>query len=552
MSYSDTVSTDVLIIGGGPAGLSASIHLADILKQRGQAGRILLVEKGSSIGSHILSGAVIKPSVFKELLPEADFQEIPFNAKVNKDRTVFLTENRAFTLPFHMPYMNNNGNYTASLGQICKYLAVKAEERGVEIYTGFAVDEILYKDGKVIGAKTKDTGLDHNGHQLDNFQAGTSIEAHITVFAEGTRGSLTKMLIKKFHLDKDRNEQVYSLGCKELWSVPPGNIEAGQIYHTMGYPLNNDEFGGGFIYGLNDNKVAVGLVVGLDYKDPTFDVHDAFQVWKTTSFVSKILKGGKLVQYGAKTLPEGGYYALPRLFVDNALIVGDSAGLVAMPSLKGIHLAVKSGMLAAQTIADALLNNDTSEKSLQEYETLFNNSAIYKELYAVRNFRQGFAKGLIVGGLHFATQLLTGGAGFFGRLRSHADYQTTLKLSELKKKPFKDRFKGKLEFDKVLTFDKSTDVYHSGVYHDEQQVVHLHINDKERFNAVNIEQFGAPEQFYCSSEVYERHTNKAGQKELRIHAENCMHCKTCDIKSPGEGITWVVPNGGNGPDFQNM
>jgi electron-transferring-flavoprotein dehydrogenase len=552
MNYDDTVSTDVLIIGGGPSGLATSIHLADILKQRGQVGRILLIEKGSSIGSHILSGAIIKPSVFKELLPETDFQEIPFNAKVNKDHTVFLTENRAFILPFHMPYMNNNGNFTASLGQVCKYLAIKAEERGVEIYTGFAVDEILYKDGKVIGAKTKDTGLDHNGHQLDNFQAGNRIEARITIFAEGTRGSLTKMLIKKFNLDKDRNEQVYSLGCKELWSVPPGNIEAGQIYHTMGYPLDNDEFGGGFIYGLNDNKVAVGLVVGLDYKDPTFDVHDALQVWKTTSFVSKILKGGKLVQYGAKTLPEVGYYAIPRLIVDNALIVGDSAGLVAMPALKGIHLAVRSGMLAAQTIADALLNNDTSEKSLQKYETLLNNSAIYKELYAVRNFRQGFAKGLIVGGLHFGTQLLTGGAGFFGRLSSHADYKTTLKLSELKKKPFKDRFKGKLEFDKVLTFDKSTDVYHSGVYHDEQQVVHLHINDKERFNAVNIEQFGAPEQFYCSSEVYELHINKAGQKELRIHAENCMHCKTCDIKSPGEGITWVVPNGGNGPDFQNM
>ena len=552
MNYDDTISTDVLIIGGGPSGLATSIRLADILKQRGQVGRILLIEKGSSIGSHILSGAVIKPSVFKELLPEADFQEIPFNAKVNKDRTVFLTENRAFILPFHMPYMNNNGNYTASLGQVCKYLAIKAEERGVEIYPGFAVDEILYKDGKVIGARTKDTGLDHNGHQLDNFQAGNRIEARITIFAEGTRGSLTKMLIKNFNLDKDRNEQVYSLGCKELWSVPPGNIEAGQIYHTMGYPLNNDEFGGGFIYGLNDNKVAVGLVVGLDYKDPTFDVHDALQVWKTTSFVSKILKGGKLMQYGAKTLPEGGYYAIPKLIVDNALIVGDSAGLVAMPALKGIHLAVRSGMLAAQTIADALLNNDTSENSLQKYETLLNNSAIYKELYAVRNFRQGFAKGLIVGGLHFGTQLLTGGAGFFGRLSSHADYKTTLKLSELKKKPFKDRFKGKLEFDKVLTFDKSTDVYHSGVYHDEQQVVHLHINDKERFNAVNIEQFGAPEQFYCSSEVYELHTNKAGQKELRIHAENCMHCKTCDIKSPGEGITWVVPNGGNGPDFQNM
>ena len=552
MNDNDTISTDVLIIGGGPSGLAASIHLADILKQRGQGKRILLIEKGRSIGSHILSGALIKPAVFKELLPDVDFSEIPFNARVTKDRTILLSEKSAIALPFHMPYMNNVGNYTASLGQICRYLAVKAEEKGVEIYTGFAVDEILYKDGKVIGAKTMDTGLDHHGHQLENFQAGTRIEAKITIFAEGTRGSLTKMLIKKFNLDKDRNEQVYSLGCKELWSVPSGNIEAGQIYHTMGYPLDNDEFGGGFIYGLNDNKVAVGLVVGLDYKDPTFDVHDALQIWKSSAFVSKILKGGKLVEYGAKTLPEGGLYAIPKLFADNALIVGDSAGLVAMPALKGIHLAIRSGILAAQTIANALSNNDTSEKSLQQYETLMKNSEIHKELYSVRNFRQGFAKGLIIGGLHFGTQLITGGAGFFGRLRSHADYQTTLKLSELKKKPFKERFKGKLEFDKVLTFDKSTDVYHSGVYHDEQQEVHLHINDMENFNAVNIEQFGAPEQFYCSSEVYELHISKDGRKEIRIHAENCMHCKTCDIKAPGKGITWVVPNGGNGPDFQNM
>jgi electron-transferring-flavoprotein dehydrogenase len=552
MSNVDTVSTDVLIVGGGPSGLAAAIHLADTLKQKGRRHRILLIEKGSSIGSHILSGAVIKPAVFKELLPEVELSEIPFNAKVKKDSTVLLRENGDITLPFHIPYMNNMGNYTASLGQICKYLSVKAKEKGVEIYTGFALDEILYKDGKVIGAKTKDTGIDHHGHQLENYQAGTRIEARITIFAEGTRGSLAKMLIQKFNLNKDRNEQVYSLGCKELWTVPRGNIEAGQIYHTMGYPLNNDEFGGGFIYGLNDNKVAVGLVVGLDYKDPSFDVHDAFQVWKTSSFVSKILKGGKLIEYGAKTLPEGGLYAVPKLYVDNALIVGDSAGLIVMPALKGIHLAIKSGMLAAQTTANALSNNDTSEKSLQQYETLVNSSIIHKEMVAVRNFRQGFAKGLMVGGLYFGTQLITGGAGFSGRLRSHADYQTTLKLSEFKKKPFKDRFNGKLEFDKVLTFDKVTNVYYSGVYHDEQQVVHLHINNPEKFKEVNIEQYGAPCQFFCSSEVYELHTSKTGQKELRIHAENCMHCKTCDIKSPEEGITWVVPNGGNGPDFQNM
>jgi electron-transferring-flavoprotein dehydrogenase len=552
MNNIDVVSTDVLIIGGGPSGLATAIHLADILKQKGLNHRILLIEKGSSIGSHILSGAVIKPDVFKELLPDVDISEIPFNAKVTKDSTVWLTENGSITFPFHVPYMNNIGNYTASLGQLCRYLAVKAQEKGVEIYTGFAVDEILYRDGKVIGAKTKDTGLDHHGNQLENFQAGTSVEAKITILAEGTRGSLTKMLIKKYNLTEGKNEQVYSLGCKEIWSVPAGNIAAGQIYHTMGYPLNFDEFGGGFIYGLKDNKVAIGLVVGLDYKDPSFDTHDAMQVWKTTPFVSKILKGGRMVEYGAKTLPEGGYYSIPKLFVDNALIVGDSAGMLAMPALKGIHLAIKSGMLAAETAANALQNNDTSEKSLQHYETLVNNSWIYKELYPVRNFRQGFAKGLIPGGIHFGTQLITGGAGFFGRLKSEADSRTTSKTSELKAKPFKERFKGKLEFDKVLTFDKAFDIYHSGVHHDEQQIVHLLINNQKQFDAVNIEEYGAPEQFLCSSEVYELHTDKDGKKELRIHAENCMHCRTCDIKSPGDGITWVVPNGGNGPEFQNM
>jgi len=552
MSHVETVSTDVLIIGGGPSGLATAIHLADKLNQKGLKKRILLIEKGSSIGSHILSGAVIRTDVFQKLLPGTDFNEIPFNARVETDATVLLSEKGSLKLPFHVPYMSNKGNYTASLGQVCRYLAKVAEEKGVEIYTGFSVSEILYKDGKVCGAKTIDTGVNHNGEPQENFQPGTPIEAALTIFAEGTRGSLAKQLIQKFELDKDRNVQVYSLGVKELWSVPEGNIKPGEVYHTMGYPLNLKEFGGGFVYGLKDNKVAVGLVVGLDYEDPTFDAHDAFQVWKTHPFISKFLKGGKLVEYGAKTLPEGGYYSIPKLYTDNAMIVGDSAGLVTMPALKGVHLAITSGMLAAKAAASALVANDFSENTLSKYEASIKDSSIYHDMYPVRNFRQAFSRGLIQGAILFGTQLITGGAGFIGRMKSKADSETTRKLSEMKVPLFKERFKGKLDFDKILTFDKATDVYYSGVNHDEKQVPHVRVNNPATYQTINIQQYGAPSQFFCSSEVYELHTDKNGHQELRIHAENCMHCKTCDIKSPGDGITWSVPNGGNGPEFQNM
>lgn len=548
----ETIETDVLIIGAGPAGLATAIHLSDTLKQRGRSQRIIIIEKGSSVGSHILSGALIKSSIFKELLPDTDFSEIPFDSKVRKDRTVLLSEKRSVKLPFHAPYMGNKGNHIASLGQICKYLASKAEKKGVEIYPGFAVDEIIYKEDKVIGAKTKDTGVDHFGNQMANYQPGTRIEAKITIFAEGSRGSLTKSLINKYNLDKESNPQIYSLGCKELWSVPTGNIKPGKTYHTMGFPFKNKVFGGGFIYGLTENRVAVGLVVGLDYQDPTYDIHRAFQIWKTTTFVSGFLKGGKLLEYGAKTLPEGGYYSIPKLYVDNALIVGDSAGLISMPALKGIHLAVKSGMLAAETAADALSIMDTSENVLQKYQISLNKSNIGKELYPVRNFRQGFSKGLILGGIQFFTQLITGGAGFFGRIVSHKDFLTTKKMGDFKKKTLKECFHDRQEYDKILTFDKETDIFYSGVHHDEQQKGHLLIKDLGKFNSINIEQYGAPCQYFCPAEVYELHVDKVGKKEIRIHAANCLHCKTCDIKSPEEGITWTVPNGDNGPEYQNM
>ena len=548
----DTIFTDVLIIGGGPSGLATSIRLADLLAKNNLKKRILVIDKGSSIGSHILSGAVIRPEAFGDLLPDVDLKDIPFDTKVENDSVVFLTEKGSIKSPIHPPYMSNKNNYIASLGEICRFLAKIAEEKGVEVYPGFALNEILYKDGKVAGAKTIDTGVDHHGQPLENFQPGTRIEAKLTVFAEGVRGSLAKQLISKFDLQKDKNEQIYSLGCKELWSVPKGNIKPGEVYHTMGYPLNMDEFGGGFIYGLTDDKVAVGLVIGLDFADPTFDMHAAFQVWKTHSFVSKILKGGKILEYGAKTLPEGGFYSLPKLYVDNALIVGDSAGFLIMPALKGVHLALRSGMAAAETAFTALEKDDFSEAVLKEYENKVMNGVIYKEMYPVRNFRQGFSKGMFLGGLRFGTQLISGGAGFSGRLKSHLDSETTKKVKDYSKKPFKERFKGKLEFDNVLTFDKVTDVYYSGANHDEQQVPHLKINNPESYQAVNIPEYDAPCSHFCSAEVYELHTDKNGKRELRIHAENCLHCKTCDIKEPVDGITWNVPNGGNGPDFKAM
>ena len=554
MNNHDVISTDVLIVGGGPSGLATAIELANELEQKGVKKRIMLLEKGASIGSHILSGAVIRPKVFQDLLTAEEYEGIPFDSKVTTDVTVKLNDNSEMELPFHPPYMANDGNYIASLAQVCKYLAGIAEAKGVEIYTGFAVDDMLYNnDGKVAGVKTKDTGVDHHGEKQKNYQAGTVVEADITILAEGTRGSLAKKVIERFNLDSGKNPQIYSLGVKEIWSVPEGNIEAGAVYHTFGYPLEDKkEFGGGFIYGLSDNRVALGLVVGLDYADPSFDTHAAMQIWKTHPYVSKFLKGGHIVEFGAKTLPEGGWNSIPKYYEDNLMIVGDSAGFLTTARLKGVHLAIRSGICAARTAMSAFEKGDTSKKTLAEYEERVNNSFIYKEMYPIRNMRAVMQDGMVLGGLKMGVQLLTGGTCLFVP-EVHADADETQKLSEYHGVTFKERFEDKLEFDKKLTFDKVTDVFYSKAMHDEHQPPHLVVNNPEQFQSSNIEEYGMPVAAACPAEVYELHVDRnSGAKSLRLHAENCVHCKTCDIKSPNGGITWTTPYGGDGPDYNYM
>ncbi|MFH1022844.1 MAG: electron transfer flavoprotein-ubiquinone oxidoreductase [Planctomycetota bacterium] len=565
MPERETMDVGVLIVGGGPAGLAAAIHLADLLEQRNKKietgdasgepipSDIALLEKGATLGRHTLSGAIVDPVGLRELLPGTPDTEMGFDGPVTGDEIRYLTATKTFRLPITPPNMGHHGCFVASLGNVVGKLGEIAEKKGVQVFTGFAGASLLEENGRVTGVRTGDAGVDHHGKQKENYQPGADIRAKLVILAEGPRGHLTKRLIREKRLDEGRNPQVYSTAVKELWETKPGAFPAGKVVHLMGFPLRNEEFGGGFLYGLTGNRVALGLVTGLDWRDPTFDPHHAFQRLKKHPFVAGILAGGRILKYGAKTIPEGGIFSIPRLYHDGVLLAGDAAGFVNVPRLKGIHLAVRSGMLAARTAFDALVAGDFSAKTLSRMETLLAESPIRAELWKVRNFRQAFHNNTMAGAIRFGFHFATGGRGLSlsGRLGTEEDAKTLQKRSGMGR--FLEANRAALAFDKTLTFDKDTSVYHSGTKHEEDQPSHLQVSDTTICSDRCVAEYGAPCERFCPAAVYEMIPDeKTGKKILRLHPSNCVHCKTCDIKDPYGIITWVTPQGGDGPTYENM
>ena len=548
----ETLETGVLIVGAGPAGLSCALRLVQLIRGHPapplQTDSIYVLEKASEVGAHCLSGAVLDPRALRELIPDFEAQGAPLDSPVTSDRVFYFTSSGAWKLPLNPPFLRNHGNYVVSLNKLAKWLAQRVEGAGVNIFAGFSGMEVLFEGSRVTGVGTEDKGLDKNGKPKSNFQPGTNLRAKVTVLAEGPRGSLAKQLISRLGLDCDREPQVYSLGVKELWEIPAGRIAAGEVIHTAGWPLASSQFGGGFIYALSETKLSIGLVSGLDYGDPRFDPHCAFQQWKTHPWLRRVLQGGQMLRYGAKTIPEGGYFSVPATATDGALLIGDSAGFLNSQRLKGIHLAMKTGMLAAETIFEALCAGDTSARSLGKFEGCWRASWVKNELWKVRNFHQGFEHGFWAGAIHGALQYVTGGRGWRARYPAKAGHERMKQLSETYTAPPEQP-----KTDGRLAFDKLTDVYHSGTHHEEDQPCHLKIADFDICNHRCTAEYGNPCQYFCPAAVYEMEEVPGGAgKRLKINASNCVHCKTCDIADPYQIITWVPPEGGGGPQYDGL
>ena len=547
----EQLEADVLIVGAGPAGLSCALHLANLIKKHNDSGakpplsaeNIYVLEKGREIGAHQLSGAIMNPKALAELVPDFE-KSAPLDTPVTDSAALLFTKNSSFRFPITPPPFQNKGNYVISLNKLTKWLGGLVEAAGVNVFKEFGGAQLIYEGEGIAGVITEDKGLDKNGKPKDNYTPGYELRAKVTVLAEGPRGSLTKNLVATKKLD-NINPQIYSLGIKELWDVQPGKIAPGYVAHTLGWPVATDMYGGGWIYGLSNNRVSIGLVIGLEYANPQFDPHAAFQTWKTHPFVKNILEGGKLIRYGAKSLPAGGWYSMPRNYVDGALIIGDSGSFLDSQRLKGIHMAMKSGMLAAETIFESLKTGDATAKTLSAFPQKVDQSYIKKELRAVRNFHQSFKYGLYGGLFLGALQQISGGRGLIDPMHVHAGYEDYKKING---RPAPERFKG----DGKLTFDRLTDVYHSGTRHEEDQPCHLHVADTNICSTKCVIEYGNPCQYFCPAAVYEMAKDSSGVLKLKINAANCVHCKTCDIADPYQIIDWVVPEGGGGPNYEGM
>ena len=541
----ESMEYDVVIVGAGPAGLSAAIRLKQLAAEQDHEVNVCVLEKGSEVGAHILSGAVVEPRALDELIPDWKERGAPLSTPATDDRFLFLTREISYRLPTP-PQMNNHGNYIISLGNLCRWLATQAEELGVEIYPGFAAAEVLYDDnGAVVGVATGDMGVNREGQPTEQFAPGMELRARYTIFAEGCRGSLTKTLFDRFNLRDGVDPQTYGIGIKELWEVDPVKHQPGKIVHTVGWPLDTSTYGGSFLYHMEDNQVAVGFVIGLGYANPHLSPFDEFQRFKTHPDIQPTFEGGRRIAYGARAISAGGFQSIPKLTFPGGLLIGDTAGFLNMPKIKGTHTAMKSGMVAAEAVFGSVMAGQSADEVV-EYPERLRQSWLWEELYQVRNVKPSFSWGLWAAIAYSAldTYLFRGKAPWtFHHKPDHAKLKKASECSKIEyPKP-----------DGVISFDKLSSVFISNTNHGEDQPCHLTLKDPNVPIQVNLALYDAPEQRYCPAGVYEIvRDGDGGNPRLQINAQNCVHCKTCDIKDPTQNINWVTPEGGGGPNYPNM